>query len=306
MTKFLANFWQATRKFYVGLGLWCVAAGLCTAPAKAQVGMQFEKEYAFARYLFDGGQYADAQLLLPELMQRFTGPGQQDTLHWLAGKLYYQQKMLPQANRYWRQVSKQHAPLWQEAQWFSFYNHAYLHQYDSAQALLSQFNGNNDAFYQALYHFEQAGLALLQRNMPAYKAQSARFTGQYYAFANQEQKLAKWYQDIQARPKRKPWVAAGLSAIVPGLGRIYTGRPGQGLLSLLTHAFIGVQALEGYRKDGPQSARFIVYAVVLGGFYIANIYGSALSVKVTQTEFNEAVNQQILLDMHIPLRTIFH
>jgi hypothetical protein len=60
------------------------------------------------------------------------------------------------------------------------------------------------------------------------------------------------------------------------------------------------------RKDGVSSPRFIIYGSLFSLFYIGNIWGSALSVKIKRQEFNEKIDEQILFDMHIPLRTLFN
>jgi TM2 domain-containing membrane protein YozV len=97
-----------------------------------------------------------------------------------------------------------------------------------------------------------------------------------------------------------------MSAIIPGSGKIYAGQLGQGIAAFLQNAIFGLQAYEGLQKDGIKSPRFIIYGGLFTLFYIGNVWGSALSVQIKRREFNEKVDEQIIFDMHIPLRTIFN
>ena len=87
---------------------------------------------------------------------------------------------------------------------------------------------------------------------------------------------------------------------------MYAGKVGQGIAGLLSTSLFGLQAYEAYRKDGLNSARFIIFGGLFSAFYVANIWGSVFTVKLRRDEFNNAVNKAILVDLHIPLRTIFN
>jgi hypothetical protein len=78
-----------------------------------------------------------------------------------------------------------------------------------------------------------------------------------------------------------------------------------GIYSLLISSLLGLQAYEGFQKDGINSVRFILYGSLFSAFYVANIWGSVLSIKMIKNERTEAIHNQILLDLHIPLRTLF-
>jgi tetratricopeptide (TPR) repeat protein len=76
---------------------------------------------------------------------------------------------------------------------------------------------------------------------------------------------------------RSPFVAASLSAIIPGTGKIYASDWKNGLLSLL---YIGTSAwgsYRGFQKFGTKSMYGWVLGGVTAGFYLGNIWGSAKS-----------------------------
>ena len=74
--------------------------------------------------------------------------------------------------------------------------------------------------------------------------------------------------------RRSPALAVGLSTVVPGLGKTYSGAWKDGLISLL---FVGVTAWQSYRgfnQNGIESAYGWTFASLSFAFYIGNLYGS--------------------------------
>jgi tetratricopeptide (TPR) repeat protein len=77
--------------------------------------------------------------------------------------------------------------------------------------------------------------------------------------------------------KKSPVAAAVLSAMVPGLGKIYADRPEDGLFSFIsTGIFAGLAAWSFY-EDGAGSVRGWIYTTVGSVFYAGNIYGSVMA-----------------------------
>jgi hypothetical protein len=85
---------------------------------------------------------------------------------------------------------------------------------------------------------------------------------------------------------KKPWLAAGLSTVVPGAGKFYTGEWKDGAFSFLSIAVLAIQSYAGFRKDGIKSPLGIIAGGIAIGFYGANIYGSAKSA----VKFNKRTN----------------
>lgn len=102
--------------------------------------------------------------------------------------------------------------------------------------------------------------------------------------------------------KKSPFVAGALSAVVPGLGKVYAGKPRHGLAAFLPTAILGVQAYEAYRKGGWKDARFIGYASLFSVFYFGNIYGSALTVRVQRRETIHDVHYVVQADLAFALQ----
>lgn len=75
-------------------------------------------------------------------------------------------------------------------------------------------------------------------------------------------------------PKRRT-VAVGLSAIVPGLGKLYAGQYGDALFSFITTGVLAGLTAYSFQTDGTTSWKPWVYGVSCGIFYSANLYGSS-------------------------------
>ena len=90
-----------------------------------------------------------------------------------------------------------------------------------------------------------------------------------------------------------PLLAAGLSTIVPGLGKIYTGNVNDGVIALI---FVGINAFQSYRyfdKNGIKSAGGWIFGSLATGFYLGNIYGSAKAAKQKNKKINDAYKRQL-------------
>lgn len=96
---------------------------------------------------------------------------------------------------------------------------------------------------------------------------------------------------------RSPFLAGTLSTIVPGAGRLYTGRLGDALTSLFTVGFTGWQAYDGFRRDGISSVKGWTLGTLCGIFYVGNIYGSVISARV----YNRHVTDEFLATLTVEL-----
>lgn len=78
---------------------------------------------------------------------------------------------------------------------------------------------------------------------------------------------------------KSPFLAASLSTVIPGTGKVYTGDYLDGLISLLFVAGNTWQSYQGFKKNGIKSASGWIFGGIAAGFYIGNIHGSAKAAK---------------------------
>ena len=98
-------------------------------------------------------------------------------------------------------------------------------------------------------------------------------------------------------PRRSPLLAGLMSTIIPGSGRLYTGRINDAITSLVTVGITGWQAYDGFRRDGLSSVKGWTLGTLSGIFYLGNIYGSVVSARV----YNNNVSEEFLSTLYITL-----
>ncbi|MFK7952280.1 MAG: NINE protein [Ekhidna sp.] len=193
--------------------------------------------------------------------------------------------------------------FWDQARLLSSFQHSYQGSYEKALSILETYSPENK-LYQGTSQLQQAGIALLQRDVSEFERLEQSF-GNYYQLTPYEEVLSLSKKELAEIKPKSPFVAGLLSSIVPGAGRFYIGKPGEGIATLLVAGIFTAQTLEAYRKDGVRDPRFIIFGSLLSITYVSNIWGSVLAVKVSNLEKNNQINENILLNMHIPLRVIF-
>ena len=106
------------------------------------------------------------------------------------------------------------------------------------------------------------------------------------------------YAEVGARlPSRSPLLAGFFSTIIPGTGRLYTGRLGDALTSFFVVGITGWQAYDGFRRDGISSVKGWTLGTLGGIFYVGNIYGSVISARV----YNRHVADEFLTTLSVEL-----
>ncbi|WP_144080151.1 tetratricopeptide repeat protein [Flectobacillus major] len=266
---------------------------------------QIKKDSLFLQYLLEKDQHREALTLLSQWQRKYPQSLQQDLdLNYWKGFSHYSLRQLDSSTKYFSAVPKS-SLNYTKSLFFASISYSYLQRYSEAELTLQAIAP--DSLSTPIKTFELAGIALLRRNHTVFDSLKKQFNETYYPLQKQQGNFIDYQKTIREQQKKSPLKAALFSAIIPGSGKIYAGgQLGQAISTFLQNTLLGLQAYEGLRKDGVTSPRFIVYGGLFSLFYLGNIWGSALSVKIKRQEFNEKVDEQILFDMHIPLRTIFN
>ncbi len=96
-----------------------------------------------------------------------------------------------------------------------------------------------------------------------------------------------------ALSRRSPLLAGALSAVIPGLGRVYIGRWPDGLLSFLLVGTTGALSAQGFYEEGRGSVRGWILGGVAALLYAGNVYGSAVGAVVQRREADDALMQEV-------------
>ena len=105
--------------------------------------------------------------------------------------------------------------------------------------------------------------------------------------------LSSLLNQHEAYKFKNPGIALGLSALLPGLGKVYTKDWKDGLISLLFVATNAWQAYRGFSKDGVQSIYGWIFGSMTIGFYGSSLYGSWRSANDYNTRLNNELHHEI-------------
>jgi TM2 domain-containing membrane protein YozV len=111
--------------------------------------------------------------------------------------------------------------------------------------------------------------------------------------ASWRRKDAAWVREYDQLPRKSPWLAAGLSAVVPGLGRVYLGHVADGILSFVVVGLTGGLAAHGFYEDGTSSVRGWILASTSFLLYAGNVYGSAVGAVVQRRDAEAELDKRV-------------
>ena len=269
------------------------------------------EELRFAHHLIDNNQYRDAICILKKQEFGMANSTANDSINYFIGWSYYNLKILDSSSAYFTRVKGE--TLYNKSAFYSIFEQAYLKKTDEAKNELAAISTEKDSSLPKLRNLQYAGIALLERDYKRYEECSKNFSYDYFPLSAEEKNFSGYYSRLKKTKKKSPLLAGMMSAIIPGSGKFYAGYKGQGLAALATVGVLGLSAAESYfrpfgpvNKKGYKSPEFITFGSLFTIFYVGNIWGSALSVKLAREHQLREIDDEILFDMHIPLRRIFN
>lgn len=227
----------------------------------------------------------------------------QDAAYYWLGRIHEKEKS-------WHQAAKAYLGVSQQSFYFieSHYMgvHALLRDehYNRASNQLFSVTFSDSLDYK-FNTYMQTGVSLLMRNHQRYDSLTNILGTPLYYFETEQAELDTYQQDVLSFKAKKPLLASFMSVILPGTGKMYAGNTGTGISNLAQVLFFSALAYEGYRRNGPQSFRFIFFTSVAGIFHVSQAVGSYYAVKKYNYDFNHAVDSRIVVNLYIPLFTRF-
>jgi hypothetical protein len=260
-------------------------------------------DMTFTRYLIDNNQYREAEFVIDKYLAAPEGLQFIDTARYLKGIINYQQMKLGESADYFSKVSPT-SGYFQLSRFLAGYEFAHLNDTGSSRQMFLGV-APSDSLLLELKNFQLASLSLLNKDLNAYRNYSGLLTYNYFQLKDQEDAVADIYNKTVNFKEKSPLLAGTMSAIIPGTGKMYAGKLGEGVTALLGLGILGAITYENYVKAGPRNVKTITFGSLFGIFYVSNIYGSVYSVKVYRDEYYKSVRNAILFNMHIPIRNIF-
>lgn len=259
------------------------------------------EDFEFISYLLGNGMEHDALILLSS-----DNYSDSDTLRFLRGWTNYSVKNLPEAVAEFNLVGPE-SPLYERSLFFNIVSDAHMKRFDSALEKLGSYSESSASGpYRELEALEKAGLALLTGSQAACLDAMTGFTYSSYTLTESEEMIRRIYEDRYcAHDSKSPAVAALMSCIIPGSGKIYAGETGAGAAALLGVGSMAAITAENWSRHGLTHWKTILSGVSAAALYIGNIYGSYISVSIHNNDIRNAQDTAVLYHIHIPLRSIF-
>lgn len=267
---------------------------------------EFFNDFNFITHLAKNKLFTEAEA---EKRNLFSKPGISplyiDSVNFFMGMEYFEDHRLLEARQLFLSVSDQV---------FFYYKARYLagiidtekNRPDSAIINYSNIEESTNNDLNELKQFELSGLYLLKKDYRRFDSISMLANFKNPLISEEFQNL-KNYAQIDKKIKRKSPVLAGtMSAIIPGLGKVYAGNNGQALASFLACGFTGAVAVENYLHFGIKHPQTILFTGVFGLFYVGNIWGSALSVQIVKIEKQLENKHNILVGLKLPVSKFFN
>jgi TM2 domain-containing membrane protein YozV len=278
---------------------------ICLIVFLATFGMGFaqnKSELPFIEHLINKGYFNEAIHLINSDSLKY-GQIQQDSLNYYRGWALYSTKNLEQSTVSLLNVSKR-SPFYLKSRFFAGYNQTFLENYAEARKIIDEMEGLNET-HSSLAHFELSGIEMLQGNWSKAEERMQRISPDIATINQQVAILAQICREQKTHRPKSALLAGLMSGIIPGSGKIYAGKTGEGIAATIATCGFGLIAWENYRKLGIDNFKTIFFGSIFAANYVSNIYGSAISVKIIENKHKDAIHNQILFQLHIPLRNFF-
>jgi len=272
---------------------------LCVLSLNISAQYSIKQRFEFVHHLIKSNDFKEALIELDYLEGKTTS----DSLYYLKGWSLYSLKQLTNSADNFKKVSRT-STFYHKSHFFAAYSYVHTRNYKDAKRILNQIELTPQT--RQLQDFESSGIALLERDFDLYETVSLKSKHILPALQTEVINLTKLHASLKNRKPKKMWLAGLMSAIVPGSGKMYAGKTGEGIASLLMVGSTGLVTWENHRKLGVKNLKTILFGSIFTIFYVGNIYGSVFSVKISNEEFNHEMDQKILFNLHIPLRNIFN
>jgi len=262
-----------------------------------------KSEIGFVQYMISNESYDDLLYYFEnEMPESFDRRSTQDSMYYYAGWVNYFKKRLETSVNYFENVSST-SELYEAASFYRALDYTYLNQYDTAKTIFNEFIKSEQ--HTDLAKYELCVLALLSRDLSNYDSLYKDLNKAVFTYKKQAEKLPSYREKAMKIKPKSAFLAGLLSALVPGLGKVYAGQPGQGMAAFFMNMSMAAVTGENLYRGGYDSPTFIASAAVFTIFYTGNILGSAFSAHNREKEANEVLDSDIIFDMHLPIRRTF-
>lgn len=253
-------------------------------------------DYRFICHLFEQNLQQDALTLLCAPFY-----SDSDTLSYLRGKAFFESRRLYDASLQFERV---HAgsPFHEAARFHDIAARLYTGDYDAAYKLIS----NSSGCREDLLSLDRAASDLLTGRFSSFPdVIAAASSSTLPQIRDAADELVAISEAMQSFRPRSPLLLAGASALVPGLGKMLSGRVGEGVSALLAVASLAAITAENAVNCGLSDWKTILFGSMTILSYTANIYGSYVSAQIYNRNTIQGYETAVVLAVRVPLRELF-
>lgn len=258
-------------------------------PAFAQNKTSFysvENRLQFGDYLFCSGDYIRAI----DEYKSVLNEKENDSLKFKIALAYQKINRFNDSEKYFGMLSK-NSSLINEAN-FEYYRSIYLSGFFTrlrGEYYLSSFN-NSD------YDNDIQKLVNLSKLYSSSEIDDS--VSFFKPFNNNESiKLLKFYLRKKNLESKSPALAAIMSAVVPGLGKVYTENYGDGITAFLMIGVLTFLSIDNFQAN--HDFRGWLFAGIAAYFYAGNVYGSAASAQIYNANIRIAFDSDLKFFLNI-------
>ncbi len=268
--------------------------------------MPLRREVDFLLFLTEQKQIEDAEHYSSRLLNdtvQYNG-NFHDTIRYICAGAFNKLKNPLKAISYYDQISDSSVFYYPSAYTSALLeaeNKNYRKAHDKFAAILY----DEQNYFTDLRTFELAGTSLLLHDHASFDSLQLIFFPQDSLLKSEFEYFRQYHFLLQHYPKKSAFLAGALSAVIPGLGKVYTGKPGQALASFLRTVPLAAITLENYKVNGFKNPQLYIFGSLFALFYVGNIWGSTLSAKIVYQEKIDEIHHNIVVGLRIPVDKFF-
>lgn len=241
---------------------------------KPPEGLTADQLLAFADQLMREGEYFRAITEYQRFLFYYPHDQRGTMALFRIGIAYYRGQSYAEALQTFRQVTQRYpaTPYGQQA-WL-WQGECLMQQanYAEAEHLYSAMIDQQPDTPLTQFARYQRGWTFLYRRQWQQASAAFRHVGPESSFHDAAQRLAQEAEEGGQLPKKSPALAGIMSALLPGSGQLYNGRPGDALLSFLLNGIFIVGTLQALERDQPAIAGALSFFEA--GWYAGNVYSA--------------------------------
>jgi len=242
----------------------------------------------FAEYLISSGKNEDAAYVLEKGLAQ-SSSHDKDSIYYLLGKVHYNNHMTDSAIKYLSLAEFQSENEHFKSLCVLFINQLQLFSDSAIRKPLT-----DTGEFHEIYRIQLLANRLLANDIDSFNVVFNQPKCEIGYLASIEFNLyLKALTVDKFHPRRSKFLAAMISSALPGLGKVYAGKPNEGLTAAIPVVSNGIQAAEGFYYMGFNSPHFYIFGAIGLVFHLSNIYGSVKAVKRNENDKKNLLEHEV-------------